>query len=127
MWPTSRHTLLYVSPDDLRGAEWILASCPFELGGLPVALQPSARTHAASAMTEWNAYFTTGVPHEAVTDLLVALNARDMPDADVMGPEAVLTALTARGPDPGHGPAGYVGEFGVLAQILGSGCGGSLK
>jgi hypothetical protein len=55
MWPTSRHTLLYVSPDELRGAEWILASCPFELGGLPVALQLSARTHAGSAMTEWNA------------------------------------------------------------------------
>ncbi|WP_341846334.1 DUF317 domain-containing protein [Streptomyces regalis] len=92
VWPTSRHTLLYVSRDELRGAEWILASCPFELGGLPVALQLSARTHAASAMTEWNAYFTTGVPHEAVTDLLVALDARDMPDAGVMGPEAVLTA-----------------------------------
>ncbi|MEU0339609.1 DUF317 domain-containing protein [Streptomyces bobili] len=97
MWPTSRHTLLYVSPDELCGAEWILASYPFELGGLPVALQLSARTHTASAMTEWNAYFTTSVPHEAVTDLLLALDARDLPDADVMGPEAVLTAMTARG------------------------------
>ncbi len=38
MWPTSRHPLLYVSPDELCGAEWILAGCPFELGGLPVAL-----------------------------------------------------------------------------------------
>ncbi len=48
-------------------------------------------------MTEWNAYFTTGLPHEAVTDLPVALDARDTPGDDVMGPEAVLTALTARG------------------------------
>lgn len=48
-------------------------------------------------MTEWNKYFSTGMPHEAVTDLLVALDARDMPDADVMEPEAVLAALTARG------------------------------
>ncbi|MER6081338.1 DUF317 domain-containing protein [Streptomyces sp. NPDC001833] len=63
-----------MSPAELRGAEWVLASCPFELGGLPVALQLSTRTHADSAMTEWNAYFTTGVPHEAVTDLVVALN-----------------------------------------------------
>jgi hypothetical protein len=46
MWPTSRHTLLYVSPDNLRGAEWILAAYPFELGGLPVAWQLSARPHA---------------------------------------------------------------------------------
>lgn len=37
MWPTSRSTLLYVSPDGLRGAEWILAAYPFALGGLPVA------------------------------------------------------------------------------------------
>ncbi|MFD4558369.1 hypothetical protein ACFWP5_29320 [Streptomyces sp. NPDC058469] len=38
VWPTARHTLLYVSPDDLPGAEWILAAaCPFELGRLPVA------------------------------------------------------------------------------------------
>ncbi|MCC9707876.1 hypothetical protein E4N62_23010 [Streptomyces sp. MNU76] len=33
MWPTARHTLLYVSQDGLRGAEWILAAYPFELGG----------------------------------------------------------------------------------------------
>ena len=37
MQPMSRHSLLYVSPDGLRGAEWILASYPFEIGGLPVA------------------------------------------------------------------------------------------
>lgn len=35
-WPTARNTLLHVSPDELFGAAWILASYPFELGGLPV-------------------------------------------------------------------------------------------
>ncbi|KPC62625.1 DUF317 domain-containing protein [Streptomyces chattanoogensis] len=97
MWPTSRNTLLYVSPDELRGAEWILASYPFELGGLPVAWQLSARPHTEAAMTEWNAYFTAGVPHEALADLLVALDARDAPDVGFASPEAVLTALSAQG------------------------------
>ncbi|WP_217553130.1 DUF317 domain-containing protein [Streptomyces sp. GbtcB6] len=97
MWPTSRHTLLYVSPDGLRGAEWILAAYPFELGGLPVAWQLSARGHAASAVPEWNVYFTTGVPYEALADLLVAIDAREVPDVGVEGPETVLDALSARG------------------------------
>ncbi|MFI1184548.1 DUF317 domain-containing protein [Streptomyces sp. NPDC020799] len=96
-WPTARDTLLYVSPDELRGAEWILASYPFELGGLPVAWQVSARAHSTSAMTEWNAYFTTGTPHEALADFLLALDARAEPDAGFDGPESVLTALTAQG------------------------------
>jgi Domain of unknown function (DUF317) len=97
MWPTSRHTLLYVSPDELRGAEWILASYPFELGGLPVAWQLSARPHADTAMTEWNAYFTAGVPHEALADLLIALDARNEPATGFDGPETVLAALGAQG------------------------------
>ncbi|KUO22167.1 DUF317 domain-containing protein [Streptomyces dysideae] len=97
LWPTSRHTLLYVSPDELRGAEWILASYPFELGGLPVAWQLSARPHSDSALTEWNAYFTTGVPHEALADLLIALDTRDVPDTGFGEPEAVLAALVAQG------------------------------
>ncbi|AJT62468.3 hypothetical protein T261_0779 [Streptomyces lydicus] len=97
MWPTSRNTLLYMSPDELRGAEWILASYPFELGGLPVAWQLSARPHAEAAMTEWNAYFTAGVPHEALADLLLALDAREAPDTGFASAEAVLTALSARG------------------------------
>ncbi|MCC3775864.1 DUF317 domain-containing protein [Streptomyces sp. UNOB3_S3] len=96
-WPTARDTLLYVSPDEMRGAEWILASYPFELGGLPVAWQVSARAHAASAMTEWNAYFTTGTPHEALADFLLALDARAEPDTCFDGPETVLAALTAQG------------------------------
>ncbi|MHA5053750.1 SPDY domain-containing protein [Streptomyces sp. SD15] len=97
MWPTARQTLLYVSPDGLRGAEWILAAYPFELGGLRVAWQLSARRNSASAMAEWNAYFTTGVPYEALADLLVALDAREAPDAGFEGPETVLNALNAQG------------------------------
>ncbi|MEU2874130.1 DUF317 domain-containing protein [Streptomyces olivoreticuli] len=96
-WPTARSTLLYVSPDELRGAEWILAAYPFELGGLPVAWQISARTHAASAMTEWNAYFTTGTPHEVLADFLLALDAHAEPAAGFDGPGTVLAALTAQG------------------------------
>ncbi|QFX86285.1 DUF317 domain-containing protein [Streptomyces sp. SYP-A7193] len=97
MWPTSRHTFLYVSPDGLRGAEWILAAYPFELGGLPVAWQLSARQHASSAMPEWNAYFTADVPYEALADLLVAIDAHEAQGADFTGPETVLSALSARG------------------------------
>ncbi|MBB6420687.1 hypothetical protein HDC93_006312 [Streptomyces sp. AK010] len=97
MWPTARHTLLHVSPDGLRGAEWILASYPFELGGLPVAWQLSARPHGASAMAEWNAYFTAGVPYEALVDLLVALDAREAPEAGFERPDTVLRALSDQG------------------------------
>ncbi|GES32552.1 hypothetical protein San01_50390 [Streptomyces angustmyceticus] len=48
-------------------------------------------------MTEWNAHFTAGVPHEALADLLLALDAHQAPDTGFEGAEAVLTALTARG------------------------------
>lgn len=97
MWPTSRHTLLYVSPDGLCGAEWILAAYPFELGGLPVAWQLSARPHATSVMSEWNAYFTIGVPYEVLADLLLAIDARETPDVGLDGPERVVDALSAQG------------------------------
>ncbi|MFE3472207.1 DUF317 domain-containing protein [Streptomyces bacillaris] len=97
MWPTSRNALLFVSLDGLCGAEWILSAHPFSLGGLPVAWQLSARPHAASAMTEWNAYFTAGVPYEALADLLVVIDAREAPDGVGEGPETVLNALAARG------------------------------
>ncbi|WP_323137832.1 DUF317 domain-containing protein [Streptomyces sp. NBC_01433] len=97
MWPTARDSLLYVSPDGLCGAEWILASYPFELGGLPVAWQVSARSHSDSAMVEWNAYFTAEVPYEAVTDLLLALDARTAPDVGFDGPDVVLEELGSRG------------------------------
>ncbi|MBC9714333.1 DUF317 domain-containing protein [Streptomyces sp. TRM66268-LWL] len=97
VWPTARDTLLYVSPDGLCGAEWILAAYPFELGGLPVAWQVSARSHTDSVMTQWNAYFTAGVPHEALTDLLMALDARIAPDTGFDGPEVVLEGLGVQG------------------------------
>lgn len=95
MWPSARHTLLYVSPDGLCGAEWVLATYRFELGGLPVAWQLSARSHAASVMAEWNACFTTGFPYEALADLLVAIDASNTPDVGFEGPETVLNALCA--------------------------------
>ncbi|MFE0101316.1 DUF317 domain-containing protein [Streptomyces sp. NPDC059002] len=97
MWPTARNTLLYVSPDELCGAEWILAAYPFELGGLPVAWQLSARPGSASAMTEWNAYFTAGVPFEALADLLVALSTRPAPNVSPEGHEKVLDSVIAQG------------------------------
>ncbi|MEV0445357.1 DUF317 domain-containing protein [Streptomyces spectabilis] len=97
MWPTVHDTLLYVSPDELRGAEWVLATSPFTLGGLRVALRISARTDTDSALVQWNAFFTTGVPPEALHDFLVALDATALPAVGFETPEAVLTALTAQG------------------------------
>ncbi|MFE2033036.1 DUF317 domain-containing protein [Streptomyces scopuliridis] len=96
MWPTARNTLLYTSPDGLRGAEWTLAAHPFELGGLPVAWQLSVRKRPSSVMTEWNAYFTPGTPTEALADLLRALHAHKAPGDPSTGTrEAVLASLTA--------------------------------
>jgi hypothetical protein len=57
-----------------------------------VAWQLSARPHAASALTEWNAYFTAGVPHEALVDLLLALDACATTVAGFEGAESVLSA-----------------------------------
>jgi hypothetical protein len=117
-WPTARSTLLHLSPDELCGAEWVLASDPFQLGGLPVAWQISARPHAASAMTEWNAYFTTGVPHEALADFLLALDARPDPAIGFDGPETVLAALTGQGwvrdidyPETAAADVGFAASF----------------
>ncbi|MEU1073612.1 MULTISPECIES: DUF317 domain-containing protein [unclassified Streptomyces] len=97
MWPTSRDTLLYVSPDGLSAAEWILASSPFTLGGLQVALQISARPTAGSVLVQWNAYFTTGVPPEALHDFLIALDASALPDTGFAEYEVVVAALSRQG------------------------------
>ncbi len=97
MWPTARDTLLYTSPNGLCGAEWTRAACSFELGDLPVAWQISARSHPDSGLPEWNAYFTAGVPHEALTDFLLALEARTDPAFSFDGPEIVLSAACAQG------------------------------
>ncbi|WP_435124516.1 DUF317 domain-containing protein [Actinacidiphila sp. bgisy144] len=86
-----------MSPDGLRGAEWIRAAYPFELGGLPVAWQLSARARTDAVMTEWTAYFTEGVPHEALTDLVVEFDARAEPGQSIGEAERVLSALSARG------------------------------
>lgn len=89
--------MLHLSPSALCAAEWILADYPFQLGGLPVAWQVSARPHPDTALAEWNAYFTTGTPHEALADFLFALDARTEPVIGFDGPDAVLTALTGQG------------------------------
>ena len=47
--------------------------------------------------TEWNAYLTTGVPYEALADLLGAIGTREASDDGFEGPEKVLKALTAQG------------------------------
>lgn len=97
MWPTARDTLLYVSPNELCGAEWTRAACPFELGDLPVAWQISVRSHPTSALAEWNAHFTAGIPYEVLTDFLLALDARREPSSSFDGPETVLEAGCAQG------------------------------
>ncbi|MFJ8676279.1 DUF317 domain-containing protein [Streptomyces sp. NPDC093589] len=92
-----RSTVLHLSPDALAWAQWTLADEPFHLGELPVAWQISGRPHPDSTVAEWNAYFTAGVPHEALADFLLALDAREDPAVGFDGPGTVLAALTDRG------------------------------
>ncbi|MFH8591579.1 DUF317 domain-containing protein [Streptomyces rimosus] len=92
-----RSTVLHISPDTLRWAQWVLADEPFHLGELPIAWQVSARADTSSPLAQWSAYFTPGVPGEALADFLVALDARDQPAAPMGGPELVLDAVTAHG------------------------------
>jgi hypothetical protein len=72
-----RSTVLHISPDSLRWAQWSLADEPFHLGDLPIAWQISARADTSSPLAQWSAYFTPDVPGESVADFLVALDARD--------------------------------------------------
>lgn len=92
-----RSTVLHISADTLRWAQWNLADEPFRLGDLPIAWQISARTDTNSSLAAWSSYFTTDVPGEAVADYLVALDARDQPAVPYTGPEAVLDAVAAHG------------------------------
>ncbi|MFF3979784.1 DUF317 domain-containing protein [Streptomyces sp. NPDC001828] len=92
-----RSTVLHISPDALRWAQWGLADEPFHLGGQPVAWQVSARAEASSPLAQWSAYFTRDVPGEAVVDFLVALDASDRPAVPLAGPELVLDAVAAHG------------------------------
>ncbi|MFD5895916.1 DUF317 domain-containing protein [Streptomyces sp. NPDC060366] len=92
-----RSTVLHISSDTLRWAQWVLADEPFLLGELPVAWQVSAREDTSSPLAAWSAYFTPDVPGETVADFLVALDARDQPAVPLGGPELVLNAVTAHG------------------------------
>ncbi|MFH9666218.1 DUF317 domain-containing protein [Streptomyces globisporus] len=92
-----RSTVLHISPDVLRWAQWVLPDEPFHLGDLPVAWQVSARSDTTSSLADWSAYFTLGVPGEAIIDLLLALDECGQPSAVSAGPEVVLDAVTGRG------------------------------
>ncbi|MFB8749199.1 DUF317 domain-containing protein [Streptomyces parvulus] len=91
-----RSTVLHISPDGLRWAQWCLADEPFHLGELPIAWQISARDQANSHAC-WSAYFTRDVPGEAVADFLLALDAHDQPTVPLAGAEDVLDAVAAQG------------------------------
>ncbi|MGW4197047.1 DUF317 domain-containing protein [Streptomyces sp. NPDC005004] len=92
-----RSTVLHISPDTLRWAQWSLADEPFLLGDLPIAWQISARAETGSPVAQWSAYFTPDVPGEAVADFLVALDARDQPAEPLGRPEQVLDAVATHG------------------------------
>ncbi|WP_328936204.1 MULTISPECIES: DUF317 domain-containing protein [unclassified Streptomyces] len=92
-----RSTVLHLSPDTLRWAQWVLADEPFYLGELPVAWQVCARADTISPLAQWSAYFTPDVPGEAIVDFLFALDARDAPAEQFAGPGPVLDAVTAHG------------------------------
>ncbi|QEV04941.1 DUF317 domain-containing protein [Streptomyces prasinus] len=92
-----RSTVLHLSPDTLRWAQWVLADEPFHLGELPIAWHVSARADTTSPLAQWSAYFTPEVPGEAIVDFLCALDARDQPAVQFAGPEPVLDSVTAHG------------------------------
>ncbi|GGT22129.1 DUF317 domain-containing protein [Streptomyces antibioticus] len=92
-----RSTVLHISPDTLRWAQWALPDEPFHLGELPVAWQVSARVDSDSPLAQWSAYFTTDVPGEVLADFLVALDAREETATAFAGPDLVLDAATAHG------------------------------
>ncbi|MEV6535180.1 DUF317 domain-containing protein [Streptomyces sp. NPDC051639] len=92
-----RSTVLHISPDALRWAQWGLADEPFHLGELPIAWQIAARAEASSPLAQWSAYFTRDVPGEAVADFLVALDASDQPAVQLAGSELVLDAVAVHG------------------------------
>jgi hypothetical protein len=91
-----RSTVLHISPDTLRWAQWVLPDEPFHLGELPIAWQVSAREDG-TPLAQWSAYFTPDVPGEVLVDFLLALDARDQPTFALTGPELVLDAVTAHG------------------------------
>ncbi|MFE9297865.1 DUF317 domain-containing protein [Streptomyces niveus] len=92
-----RSTVLHISPDTLRWAQWVLADEPFLLGELPVAWQISARADTNSPLAKWSAYFTPDVPGEAVADFLIGLGDRAQPAVALGSTEPVLDAVTSNG------------------------------
>ncbi|XKK63978.1 DUF317 domain-containing protein [Streptomyces sp. ARC32] len=92
-----RSTVLHISPDSLRWAQWALPDEPFHLGDLPIAWQVSARTDLRSPLAQWSAYFTPEVPGEALGAFLTALDAREQPTLSLGGPELVTAAVGAHG------------------------------
>ncbi|MFE3645934.1 DUF317 domain-containing protein [Streptomyces sp. NPDC059169] len=92
-----RSTVLHISPDTLRWAQWVLPDEPFHLGELPIAWQISARADTSSPLAQWSAYFTPDVPGEALADFLVTFDARDQPTTAITGQAPVLDAVTAHG------------------------------
>ncbi|MFI7290004.1 DUF317 domain-containing protein [Streptomyces anulatus] len=92
-----RSTVLYISPDGLRWAQWVLPDEPFYLDDLPIAWQVSARSDTTTSLADWSAYFTPDVPGEVITDFLLALDECGQPTAFAAGPEAVLDAATGHG------------------------------
>lgn len=92
-----RSTVLHISPDTLRWAQWVLPDEPFHLGELPIAWQVCARADTNTPLAAWSAYFTPDVPGEVLADLLLALDAREQPALSLAGPELVLDAVTAHG------------------------------
>ncbi|MFD8159680.1 DUF317 domain-containing protein [Streptomyces malaysiensis] len=92
-----RSTVLHISPDTLRWAQWVLPDEPFDLGSLPIAWQVSARTDTSSSLAQWSAYFTPDVPGEVLVGFLVALDARGQPAAPLGSSELVLDAVAAHG------------------------------
>ncbi|WP_030898551.1 DUF317 domain-containing protein [Streptomyces sp. NRRL F-5126] len=92
-----RSTVLHVSPDALRWAQWVLPDEPFHLGNQPIAWQVSARSDLSSPLARWSAYFTRDVPGEVLADFLTALDVREEPVLPFGGHEPVLDAVTANG------------------------------
>ncbi|MER6532131.1 DUF317 domain-containing protein [Streptomyces sp. NPDC001508] len=92
-----RSTVLHISPDSLRWAQWLLPDEPFRLGDRPIAWQVSARDAASSPLAQWSAYFTSEVPGEVLSDFLIALDARERPAVPFAGPELVLDVVISHG------------------------------
>lgn len=91
-----RSTVLYIAPNALAWAQWVLPDEPLLLGDLPIAWTVSARA-TPSGLAQWTAYFTPGIQPEALTDFLLALHERPDPAYGYAGPHVVLDTLTDRG------------------------------